>query len=510
MLKDIIHVHRIYASDITKSQQVLEVGDEGYVRGHGEILDVVLSDHVALFCTCCPAESTGTRSLLAGDVPLLSAQTNETRAQPHSNDSSTRITHCLNESEQSRLEQCEQGGWHPTHCTRLSSACSSQPMFVVQIYGGIEWKSTTGLGYKFCLVYETPCIQRFLCRIYGHQLENAELKVQVAIVAAEDQSYSKYAMVHMFRVKTKGEYLLGLQRTQAVNYSKGSQFAYKNSSEGGILFTFGKHISDLQVFSLIKFSKDLSPMLPHSSISQHRYNEYITSIAIHKGTILSVHPQIDALCYKMSKLSIFRSDLGTQDPWEVTAAQLERQLLISSADTIYLQYGKGKLQLCLTRKCYKFNINKACFMLVSNTKDQVKTAKRTKSVRVLSCSCSLFVGVVTKGNTGSPCRSASTPACCGQTQAVSLGNRDCTGQMGAPFVPDIVSSVCTTLHSACRTLGFNRVATSATSNDRSHAENLKPWRGSSTRLAKDSNAAQRCTTVLLSETRLQLPTFKKD
>ncbi|CAN0053210.1 unnamed protein product, partial [Bubo scandiacus] len=46
----------------------------------------------------------------------------------------------------------------------------------------------------------------------------------------------------------------------------------------------------------------------------------------------------------------------------------------------------------------------------------------------------------------------------------------------------------------------------ATLNDQCHAEDLGPWKGSSTTLG---NAAQKCTTALLSETRLQLPTFEK-
>lgn len=40
-----------------------------------------------------------------------------------------------------------------------------------------------------------------------------------------------FRRVHMFRIKIAIEYLLGLQRAQAVNYSKGSQFTYKTSSE---------------------------------------------------------------------------------------------------------------------------------------------------------------------------------------------------------------------------------------------------------------------------------------
>lgn len=40
-----------------------------------------------------------------------------------------------------------------------------------------------------------------------------------------------FCRVHMFRIKIAIEYLLGLQRAQAVNYSKGSQFTYKIFSE---------------------------------------------------------------------------------------------------------------------------------------------------------------------------------------------------------------------------------------------------------------------------------------
>lgn len=39
----------------------------------------------------------------------------------------------------------------------------------------------------------------------------------------------------MFRIKILEEYLLGLKRTEAVNYSKRSQFIYKNSSEVAIV-----------------------------------------------------------------------------------------------------------------------------------------------------------------------------------------------------------------------------------------------------------------------------------
>jgi len=41
----------------------------------------------------------------------------------------------------------------------------------------------------------------------------------------------------MFRIKISEEYLLGLQRTEAVNYGKGSWFIYKNSSEAAIVGT---------------------------------------------------------------------------------------------------------------------------------------------------------------------------------------------------------------------------------------------------------------------------------